>query len=142
MQFDFSVNIPDYVLWGGLVALIPIGVLVALQLMVWAFYSSAISLGAPVRFELKVWLGLAAYMIAFFVGGAAFAAVFKTWWSGGVAAIIVALGLYSYSRFIDRRRRRSEAKTREERDRWYAEYLRNKEETDTATTAENVNPGV
>lgn len=142
MQFDFSVNIPDYVLWGGLVALIPIGVLVALQLMVWAFYSSAISLGAPVRFEPKVWLGLATYMIAFFIGGAMFATVFKTWWSGGVAAIIVALGLYSYSRLIDRRRRRSEAKANEERERWYAEYLRNKEETDTATTAESVNPGV
>ena len=95
MNFAVTVNIPDYVLWGGLAALAPVGVLMVLQLLLSALAMSAMSLGGSVRFEARVWVVGAIYVLATYAVGALIAVVFHAWWAGGIAGLAMAVVLYA-----------------------------------------------
>ena len=105
MNFSVTVNIPDYVLWGGLAALAPVGVLMVLQLLLSALAMSAMSLGGSVRFEARVWVLVAIYVLATYVVGALIAAVFHAWWAGGIAGLLIAVALYTVALLGERMRR-------------------------------------
>ena len=105
MNFSVTVNIPDYVLWGGLAALAPVGVLMVLQLLLSALAMSAMSLGGSVRFEARVWVLVAIYVLATYVVGALIAAVFHAWWAGGIAGLLIAVALYAVALLGERMRR-------------------------------------
>ena len=106
MHFSADVYIPGFVVLGGLAALIPVGILIALQLLMAAFMTSAISLGGPVHFEPKIWVGVALYVVVTFTIGASISAYYGNWWSGGLAGIIFAACLLIIARLMDRRRHR------------------------------------
>ena len=105
MNFSVTVNIPDYVLWGGLAALAPVGVLMVLQLLLSALAMSAMSLGGSVRFEARVWVLVAIYVLATYVVGALIAAAFHAWWAGGIAGLLIAVALYAVALLGERMRR-------------------------------------
>lgn len=105
MNFSVTVNIPDYALWGGLAALAPVGVLMVLQLLLSALAMSAMSLGGSVRFEARVWVLVAIYVLATYVVGALIAAVFHAWWAGGIAGLLIAVALYAVALLGERMRR-------------------------------------
>ena len=105
MNFSVTVNIPDYVLWGGLAALAPVGVLMVLQLLLSALAMSAMSLGGSVRFEARVWVVFAVYVLATYAAGALIAAIFHAWWAGGITGLLIAVALYAAALLGERMRR-------------------------------------
>ena len=86
-------------------ALAPVGVLMVLQLLLSALAMSAMSLGGSVRFEARVWVLVAIYVLATYVVGALIAAVFHAWWAGGIAGLLIAVALYAVALLGERMRR-------------------------------------
>ena len=106
MNIDVSVHVPDYVLWGGLLALLPFAVWIVVQLLLCAVVMSAMSLGGNVRFSGKTWLMVALCLVAAFVVGAASSAIFHQAIAGLIASMVILLVYYLVARCIDRHRQR------------------------------------
>lgn len=102
----FSVDVPDYVVMGALIGLIPMALYLAFGLLAGVFVQAMNFFGDGIYIPVKVWLMTAAYLIGALVVSGFGALVVGAWWGGLIGGLVITGVLLLISHIVNSRGRR------------------------------------